>query len=241
MEDDGDASLSPAVIARRLVRGADRGTLATALDGWPYASLVLVATAPDGAPLLLLSTLARHTANIAAEPRVSLLVDGTAGLVDPLAGSRASLLGRAERIEDPALLARFCARHPSAEAYAGFADFHLYRIAVARAHLVAGFGRIDWIEGAALLPAGLDALAAAEAGILRHMNEDHAAALQLYAQRHCARAGTGWRMTGIDTEGLDLRCGGEVARLDFARPLREPEAVRGELARLTRSARGEAG
>src|SRR6185437_2650559 len=103
MEDDGDASLSPAVIARRLVRGADRGTLATALEGWPYASLVLVATAPDGAPLLLLSTLARHTANIAAEPRVSLLVDGTAGLADPLTGPRASLLGRAERIEDPAL------------------------------------------------------------------------------------------------------------------------------------------
>src|SRR6185437_11644586 len=86
MDDDGDASPSPAAIARRLLRAADRGTLATSLEGWPYASLVLVATAPDGAPLLLLSTLARHTAAIAREPRVSLLIDGTAGLEDPLTG-----------------------------------------------------------------------------------------------------------------------------------------------------------
>jgi hypothetical protein len=37
--------------------------------------------------------------------------------------------------------------------YAGFGDFRLYRMAIARAHVVAGFGRIRWIEAAALLGA----------------------------------------------------------------------------------------
>ncbi|HZS85373.1 MAG TPA: DUF2470 domain-containing protein [Stellaceae bacterium] len=235
------AAPSPATIARRLLRSLDRASLATALEGWPYASLVLVATAPDGAPLLLLSTLARHTQNIAAEPRVSLLFDGTAGLADPLTGARVTVLGRAEKVEDAALFARFRARHPAAETYAGFADFGLYRIAVARAHLVAGFGQIHWIEGAALLPPGLDALAGFEADILRHMNDDHAEAVQLYAERICGRAGRGWRMTGIDAEGLDLRRGGEVARLDFTERLADAGAVRSTLARLAREARQRQG
>ena len=62
------------------------------------------------------------------------------------------------------------------------------------------------------------ALAAAEPEIVAHMNDDHADAVQLYAERLLGRAGAGWRMTGIDPEGLDLRrrSDGETARLDFA-------------------------
>ena len=44
-------------------------------SGDPYCSLVNVATAPDGAPLLLLSKLALHTKNILADARVSLMLD----------------------------------------------------------------------------------------------------------------------------------------------------------------------
>jgi hypothetical protein len=60
-------------------------------------------------------------------------------------------MGEARPVEDRNLLARFVARHPSAELYAGFGDFRLYRMTVARAHLVAGFGRIHWIEPSALV------------------------------------------------------------------------------------------
>ena len=63
-------------------------------------------------------------------------------------------MGEVAEVADPLLLARFVRRHPSAERYAGFADFRLYRMAVARAHLVAGFGRIDWIEGGSAARAG---------------------------------------------------------------------------------------
>ena len=79
---------------RDLVRGLDRAALATALPRperwatWPYASLVLVAVDHDLSPILLLSDLAEHTKAIAADPRVSLLFDGTGGLVQPLTGPR---------------------------------------------------------------------------------------------------------------------------------------------------------
>src|SRR5260370_41578246 len=95
--------------ARRLLRSLDRAALATSLapslGGGPYTSLVLVATAPDGAPLLLVSDLAQHTINIAAEPRVALLLDGTAGLTEPPTGTRGPALGGAARRADARLRA----------------------------------------------------------------------------------------------------------------------------------------
>src|SRR5260221_3435952 len=167
-----------ALTARRLLRSLDRASLATSLaaslGGGPYASLVLVATAPDGSPLLLVSDLAQHAVNIAAEPRVALLFDGTAGLAEPLTGPRATVLGRAERSADERLRARFLAHHPGAALYAGFADFHLYRIAVERAHLVAGFGRIDWIAAAEFLPAAACACTARQGAIPPPLNQDPA-------------------------------------------------------------------
>jgi hypothetical protein len=228
---------------RRLMRRCDRAALATTLagtppSGAPYVSLVLVAFDFAAAPLLLLSDLAQHTKNFRADPRVALLFDGTGAYADPLAGPRLSVMGRIEESADASARARFLARHPSAELYAGLADFHLYRVAVERGHEIAGFGRIAWIEGAELGFAGAaPALAAAEGEIVRHMNADHAAALTLYAQRLLGRDGTGWRMTGIDPEGADLRRDGETARLDFADPVLTPAAARAALIALAERAR----
>src|SRR5690349_7870141 len=99
--------LPPGAIARGVMRAADRATLATLVRGdqpdagAPYASLVLVALDHDASPLLLISALADHTRNLAADPRVSLLFDGTAGLDEPLTGPRVSVAGRAARNDDP--------------------------------------------------------------------------------------------------------------------------------------------
>ncbi len=228
----------PATAARRLVRCCGHAALATSLDGWPYASLVAVACAPDATPLLLLSDLAQHAKNIAADPRVSLLCAEPGAASDPLAAARLSLLGRAERCDDPALVARFAARHPGSADYAAFADFRLYRVIIERGHLVAGFGRISWIAGDALrFTADAASLAAAETDIVAHMNDDHADALALYAERLLGRAGAGWRMTGIDPEGIDLRRAAETARLDFAVPVRSAEAAREALVALVAAAR----
>jgi len=240
---------SPAATARRLIRGLDRATLATALAGlphprespvaWPYASLVLAATDPEGHPLLLLSDLAEHTKNLKQDSRASLLFDGTAGRDDPLTGPRVTVIGMAMPVADELLLARFTRRHPGAAAYAGFGDFHLYRLTMMRAHLVAGFGRIDWIAAEDLATPAAPALAGAEADIIAHMNQDHAEALDLYAERIAGQKNNGeWRMTGIDPEGFDLRRGGCIARLDFRAPVYDAEGARAELVRLAKLARG---
>ena len=61
-------------------------------------------------------------------------------------------------------------------------------------HLVAGFGRIAWIEAEDLrLRGAATALAKAEADIIAHMNADHADAVALYAERLLGRRGAGWR------------------------------------------------
>jgi heme oxygenase (biliverdin-IX-beta and delta-forming) len=50
-------------------------------------------------------------------------------------------------------------------------------------------------------------------------------------------AGTGWRMTGIDPEGCDLRLGGKVARLDFPARIADAAGARAALVALARRAR----
>jgi heme iron utilization protein len=248
---DPSMSDDPPRMVRDLMRRLDRAALATALPSpsgspagegaWPYASLVLVAVDHDLSPILLLSDLADHTKAIAADERVSLLFDGTAGLDQPLTGARVSLLGRAVRTYDQRLSGRFLARHPDAEMYAGFKDFKFYRVGVERAHLVGGFGKIRWLSAAELMPpalwGGLAGFASAEQDIVAHMNADHAEALRLYATRLLGRADGEWRMTGIDPEGLDLRRGGEVARLAFDTPLHTPQEARTVLVALVAKAR----
>jgi heme oxygenase (biliverdin-IX-beta and delta-forming) len=212
----------PASRARAVMRSTDRAALATAQGGWPFASLVLVALDHDASPLLLISDLSEHAKNIKAEPRVSLLFDGTQGLDDPLTGPRVTVLGEATSSEDTRLKSRFLARHPSAELYAGFADFRLHRVRVTRAHLVAGFGRIHWVEARELLVTPDGGFAREEAATLAAINAEPK--MVNAAVRSAGRGGDGWRVTGIDPEGLDLRRAGETARL--ALPLANPADVR---------------
>jgi putative heme iron utilization protein len=244
-----DETVDRGEFCRRMMRRQTHAVLATSLaeapPGHPYASLVAVACDIDASPLMLLSDLAQHSRNIAGDRRVSLLFDGGGDPLpepipseDRLAAPRLSLLGEAERVDDPRLLARFVARHPSAVAYAEFGDFRLYRVAIGRGHLVAGFGRISWVEPTELRFArDARALAVVEADIVAHMNADHADALDLYATRLLHRAGSGWRMTGIDPEGIDLRREHETARLDFAAAVLTPQAARGVLVVFAEQAR----
>ncbi len=139
-----DPSDDHAALARRLLREAGTAALATlADDGAPYASHVAVATDTGGAPVLLLSQLALHTQYLTRDARASLLVVDAAGDGDdPTATARLSVTGRLSATTDEAARRRYLARDPGAEGYAGFKDFAFYRLAIERAHLVAGFGRI---------------------------------------------------------------------------------------------------
>lgn len=229
-----------ATTARGVARQADRAVLSTATadHGWPYGSLVMAACDMDASPLLLISELAEHTKNLATDDRASLLFDGTAGLDNPLTGARVTVLGRLARCDDDALKARYLARHPAASEFAGFGDFALYRMAVERAHIVAGFGVIHWIEAADFLYDMTDAeeLAERASDIVSHMNQDHGEAVALYATSLLARNEGPWTMTGIDPEGCDLRCGGEVARVTFETPVHGAQAARKALVELVERA-----
>lgn len=239
-----EPSPSPGAAARALLRSLDRASLGTLMRpgtpdaGAPYTSLVMIALDHDASPLLLISQLADHTQNLLANPAVSLLFDGTGGLDEPLTGPRVTVQGVARKTDEARHRARYVARHPGAAMYAGFKDFAFWRVTVTRAHLVAGFGRIHWIEAPQLLDAKPDAaLAEAEAGILQHMNSEHADAVQLYATKLLGQSGDGWILTGIDPEGADLRRGGTALRLPFAKAVSDAEQARGELVRLVKQAR----
>src|SRR5580692_5692765 len=134
-------AFDPKSVAKALLRTARAGSLAT-LDrntGHPFASLVNVATDVDGAPLILVSRLATHTANLEADGRASVLL-AAGGKGDPLAHPRLTLLGGFVQVprddpREPRLRRRFLARHPKSELYAGFADFSFWRLDAVSAHL----------------------------------------------------------------------------------------------------------
>lgn len=233
----------PSQAVRYLLRTAVSGSLAT-LDrenGHPYASLVLVATEPDGTPIFLISRLALHTLNLEKDPRASLLLDGTAGLADPLTGGRATLIGTARPHRSDTALRRFVQRHPAARAYASFPDFAIYALAVSSAHYIGGFGRIVDLAGATLVTdvTGAEALIAAEPDIVDHMNVDHADALELYATVFGRCPPGAWRMTGIDPEGADLVHCNKATRVAFPAPVRTPHEARNALVALAREARAQ--
>jgi putative heme iron utilization protein len=224
-----------------LVRKGLKAALATLTPagGAPYASLITVATEASGAPVFLISALAKHTQNLAADQRASILFDGTGAAGDPLQGARVTLFGVAEKTIDEAVRRRFLARHAEAEFYAGFPDFSFWRLRVEGGHYIGGFGRIiDFSPDELLVDvAKAGELLAGEPEIIEHMNADHREAVRLYATRLAGGAEGHWRMSGIDPEGADLLVEGDARRVSFAEAVSTPGEARKELVRLASLAR----
>lgn len=240
---DPNVTVKPPRLTRLLLGKSRQGALATLMPGSgdPYCSLVNVASAPDGSPILLISRLAVHTKNILGDPRVSLMLDER-GPGDPLEGARIMLAGRAEQAQgdDVAKLSRrYLAAHPQAEEFAGFRDFSFFSIKPVGVHLVAGFGRIVDLSPKDFLTdlSGADALIEAEPDIIAHMNADHVEAMNLYATKLLGAEDGAWRCTGCDPEGLDLQYGSRALRLEFPQRIVTPAALRQTLRALADSAR----
>jgi putative heme iron utilization protein len=226
---------STAFEARKLLRAARAGTLASVVDGGqPFASLVTPASAPDLSLLLLLSNLSEHTRHLRAEPRCSILVCGPAEGANPQTAPRVTVTGIAEVADDPVLRARYLAVHPYASLYADFGDFHLWRMRPMGALFVGGFARAMRLRHAELAPdpAAVAAIVASEAGIISHCNSDHPDALAAIA----GEAGD-WRMVTADVDGADLAEGERVLRVHWSTPVTDAGGVRTELVRMTREAR----
>jgi putative heme iron utilization protein len=235
----------PKSLAKGLLRMTRAGALAT-IDrntGHPFASLVNVATDSDGSPLILVSRLSTHTANLEIDGRASLLL-ASSGKGDPLAHPRLTVLGTFAQIarddpEEPRIRRRFLARHPKSELYAGFGDFSFWRLKPVSAHLNGGFARAADLKAADVLTdiSAAENLMEAEDGAVAHMNQDHAEAVRLYATKLLAAEDGPWRLTGLDPEGLDFAWGDATLRLPFAQPVCTAEQLRKVVVDLAAKAR----
>jgi heme iron utilization protein len=196
---------------RTLLAGAGRGALSTvALDppGYPFGSVVSFGLDGQGRPAFFVSTLAEHTRNLQADPRASLLVteEVPAG-ADPLAAGRVTLLGDVEEVVDPderaEARAGYLAANPGAF-YVDYGDFRCLRLKVRAIRYVGGFGRMSWVGVDEYTSASADPLAPVAAGIIAHMNADHAGAMVELAHHAGRPEVTAAVMTAVDRYGFDL-------------------------------------
>ena len=227
--------------ARELYARRHQGILSTlslSMPGYPFGSVVTFAPDRQQRPLILISSIAEHTRNIKNDRRVSLTL--TEGGDDSQAEARLTLLGNASpvpetEIEDAA--ARYYRRFPHAAGYHRVHDFSFYRIEPLRGRYIGGFGSIHWIEAEALsLPNPFSE--ADEAGMIEHMNRDHADAMLAYCKLFGIEIGNETpRMSAIDSEGFDLMLGHRLARIAFDVPAQTPVEVRKAMVALVQRAR----
>lgn len=172
-----------------LLHSAYAATLATQslqMPGYPYATVVPNVLDEQHRPILLISTLAEHTKNLLADPKVSLSVmeSGIANVQD---GQRLTLVGDAERFEPSnELVARYQRYVPAVEQYLQL-DFIFFRIIPTRLRYIGGVGKMGWVE-ADTLEAAIKLPLADEATLL--------AEVEAVVPRNVT-------LLGIDTYGID--------------------------------------
>lgn len=228
--------------ARTLLLAAYQGVLSTHsqdMPGYPFGSVAPYCLDEAGMPLFLISELAQHTKNLRADPRCSFIVIG--GGDDIQASARLTLVGDCTPLpeaEVEAAAARYYRYFPESFDFHRVHDFRFFGLRPLRCRHIGGFGRIHWLEPGAVLKAN-PFPAAAEAGIVGHMNADHGDALRHY----CRQAGLTLPadevpvMAGLDAEGMHLRLGARIARIAFAAPVETPLAARETLVAMARAGR----
>jgi len=222
------------------------GTLATQSHhhaGWPFASVMPYALLPDGSLLFLISGMAIHTQNLLADPRASLLVMQSGSGADPLGSPRVTVLGSVQRVEtSDALRQTYLERHPMSKHWIDYSDFSFFRLAVTNLYFVGGFGVMGWVEEGDYQAAEPDPLSAIAAGIIEHMNRDHAEALRSITRHFGGLDAEEATMVACDRLGFVIRArtaaGMKGTRVAFPSEVRTAEDARRVLVEMTKTARG---
>lgn len=220
-------------------------TLSAKFAGYPFGSVAPFVLDHSGQPVILISTIAEHTQNIIANPKVSLLV--FAGDEDLQANARLTLIGEAKKIskDDANLRARYLRYLPQAASYFDMHDFSFYRIEIAQVRYIAGFGKMGWVAGASMPTTNLaenSQLAAQETSIIEHMNVDHVHSLIAYSKHFHNVNATHAEMLGIDTDGFDAKVTNvegatEVLRFNFDEPIHDAQSARVALVAMSKAAK----
>lgn len=233
--------MKPAVEARRFLystRSAVLSTHSLRCAGYPFGSIAPFVADHDGDPLILISSIAEHTRNILADPRVSLIAFEH-NAADLQAAGRLTLIGDAEAVaaEERGARERYLRYFPQARSYFDTHDFSLYRIRVHQARYIGGFGKIHWVDAAELKPPA-NQLPAQESAIVEHMNRDHADSLRAYCRHWHQIEPAQAQMLGLDTEGFDVLADGLLLRFAFEHPVVDAESARAAMVASSKAARG---
>jgi len=188
--------------------------------------------------------MAMHTQSLISDPRASLFVSQAAGDSDPLGSARVTLMGRATLIPEEELAAArviYLATHESSRYWVDFSDFGFFRLEIVDIYYVGGFGVMGWVDAREYAAALPDPLATSAAGIIAHMNADHAGAMILLARKYAGIEANEAAMTAIDRVGFHLRLrtadGMKGTRINYPGEVRTPEDARKALVEMVRRAR----
>lgn len=133
------------VAAKTMLVRARTGTLSVfdPETGAPFGALVNVAIDDDLNPIILTSTLSRHTQGLLKDARGSIVIQGIIPEDrDPLTDMRLTVTGSFTSSRDEELRSIYLKRHPYAELYADFGDFSFWHMSTEKLYVVAGFGRV---------------------------------------------------------------------------------------------------
>ena len=205
-------------------------SLSKKLPGYPLGSVTPYVLDGDSSPIILISDIAQHTANLKSDPRCSLTVLASDS-GDVQADARICVIADAEPLPEDELeelKARYLRFYPEAQSYFTAHNFHFWRLKPVKLRYIGGFGNIHWLNPDETLRANPFA-GTAESAACQHMNSDHADALK----RYCEFSGIAYahqkpEMVGVDSEALYLRSEQGIHRLPFRRHVLTQQHLREE-------------
>ena len=230
--------------ARQFLRSTRHGVLSThssKFAGYPFGSVTPFVLDSDCQPIILISSIAEHTKNIAVNAKVSLLVFAEGA--DLQANARLTLIGEAAQInkDDSELRARYLRYLPQSAGYFDMHDFAFYRISIHQARYIAGFGKMGWADSNEI-GAASNSIAALENGMLQHMNADHVDSMMAYCQHFYKVTPQSVELIGVDSDGFDIRATinedtTNILRFTFETPIFDAQSARAAFVALSKLSR----
>jgi putative heme iron utilization protein len=234
---------------RTLIGMRSVGTLCTMsakVAGYPFGSLMPYALDAQGRPIFLISNMAMHTHNLRKDGRASVFVEQPSGDGDALGAARGTLVGDVAEVpasEIAGVRERYLGRHENAKYWVDFDDFSFWRLEPVDVYYVGGFGVMGWVAAGEYETAEADPLADVAAGIVEHMNADHASSMVLLAKTFAGIEASEAAMTSVDRLGFTVRLkteeGMKGVRINFLREVRTAGEARGVLVEMGRGAGSE--